>query len=161
MTKLKEGTLESIEARQLIFGSLLMVANKMQVVADKSGDEVSLKQWLLMISILQFQEAPTLTEVAEFMGSSRQNVKQLALKLQAKGFVTIEPDQKDGRALKLLIRPECMAYFDKKLDYQEHFMELFYEGISQSELEGMAATMIKLMTNIEAMGKLIEGGNSI
>ncbi len=41
--------------------------------------------------------APSLTDAAEVYGSSRQNVKQIALGLEARGFLHLVPDPGDGR----------------------------------------------------------------
>lgn len=162
MAKINSDVLQSLEPEKVIFGVLPILANRIQVVADSSGEEVSLKQWLLLIMILQFQEeAPTLSEVAEALGSSRQNVKQLALKLQEKGFVKIEQDKKDARALKLYVTPECLAFYEKKVDYQNHFLQLLYEGMREDEMKATATGLYKLMLNIDKMEQLVKGGYKI
>jgi Transcriptional regulators len=79
-------------------------SNKFQVIGDQylGREGITTKQWFLTAMISQFgDKAPTLSEVGELMGSSRQNVKQLALKLEEKGFLTIEKDEQDSRALRL------------------------------------------------------------
>lgn len=154
--------LDELEPEKLIFGVLPVVANKIQVVADKSMGVVTLKQWLLIVIILQFQDGPpTLTEVANVIGSSRQNIKQLALKLEEKGLLKIEKDSKDSRVLRFTVLPACMELFEKQVDYQEHFLELLYEGIGEEEKRILAKGMRKLLININNMEELVEGGYEI
>ena len=77
---LKESVI-TVENRKFIFASLFLLANKLQTVGDRWDETITFKQWLLLI-IIQFKESyPTLTETAELIGTSRQNIKQLVLKL--------------------------------------------------------------------------------
>jgi MarR family transcriptional regulator, transcriptional regulator for hemolysin len=89
------------EQQQYVLGSLFLLANKLQIKGDKflSEDNITLRQWLLTVMILQFKDQhPTLGEVAKLMGTSHQNVKQLANKLKERGFLEIEKDKEDARA---------------------------------------------------------------
>ena len=78
---LKESVI-TVENRKFIFASLFLLANKLQTVGDRWDETITFKQWLLLIMIIQFKGSyPTLTETAELIGTSRQNMKQLVLKL--------------------------------------------------------------------------------
>ena len=154
--------LDEIPAREVIFGTIPVLSNKIQVVADKSMEKITLKQWLLIIMIMQFEGgAPTLSEVASAMGSSRQNVKQLALKLEQKGLLKIEKDQNDSRIVKLSVLPECMTMFEKQAEYERHFLELMYKDMNEEELEIIARGMKKLVQNVIAIEDLLAEGKRI
>ncbi|WP_040951913.1 MarR family winged helix-turn-helix transcriptional regulator, partial [Gorillibacterium massiliense] len=85
---------DTFEHQKEIFGGLFVLANKLQAIGDRELGEITTKQWFLMMMIEQWgEEPPTLSELAKEMGSSRQNLKQLALKLQEKGFLSIEKDK--------------------------------------------------------------------
>jgi DNA-binding MarR family transcriptional regulator len=52
---------------------------------------ITTKQWFLSETINSLFDAhPTLTEVGNAMGSSHQNVKQVAMKLQEKGCLSLK-----------------------------------------------------------------------
>ncbi|UTW70231.1 hypothetical protein KHA80_06350 [Anaerobacillus sp. HL2] len=56
-----------MEQQQFIFGSLFLLANKLQIKGDKflADDNITLRQWLLNVMIIQFKDQhPTLGEVA-------------------------------------------------------------------------------------------------
>ncbi len=147
---------------KFIFGSIHVLANKIQMLADKGPGDISFKQWLLLIMIMQFYgEAPTLSEVAEEIGSSRQNVKQLALKLEAKGLLRIEKDKKDARILRLHICEGCEEYFSDQRDYQENFLKLLYKDLTLEEIRVMAKGIYKMSCNIMEMENLVKQGGSI
>jgi DNA-binding MarR family transcriptional regulator len=79
----------------MIFGLLLIISNKMNTLLEREFKEfdVTTKQWFLSETINSlFASPPTLKEVANAMGSSHQNVKQVAMKLQQKGLLLIEKD---------------------------------------------------------------------
>ncbi|MGE5630726.1 MAG: hypothetical protein ACM3TR_06455 [Caulobacteraceae bacterium] len=73
--------------------------------------EMTIRQWLFIVAVAQFGDAaPTLREVAELIGSSRQNAKQFALKLHRKGYLSIEKDDKDMRAIRLHLTENVIPY---------------------------------------------------
>jgi DNA-binding MarR family transcriptional regulator len=96
-----------LEEQGFIFGSLFLLANKLQVSSDKHLESVGLttKQWFLIAAVQNFKTPPTLSEVSELIGSSRQNVKQLAIKLEKKNFLTLE---KDEQAVRLILTEQCI-----------------------------------------------------
>ena len=154
--------IQEIGPSKFIFAILHVLANKIQGVADREWGDISLKQWLLVIMILQFEgEPPTLTQVSEALGSSRQNVKQLAIKLLDKGLIKMEKDSSDARILRLSICPKCYEYFQGKLAYQEHFLELLYKDIPEEEIQVTAKCLERLLENIIKMEDLMNGGYRI
>ncbi|PHV69323.1 transcriptional regulator [Sporanaerobium hydrogeniformans] len=145
----------AIEPIHFIFGTLQILANRIQVVADRHKAEVSLKQFLLLMIIIQFREDyPTLSELAEEMGTSRQNIKQLALKLQAKELITIEKDERDTRAVRLKPSPGATEIFKEEKAYQDLFIERLYEGLSEEEIKCLAKGLYKMLVNISHMDDL-------
>ena len=86
-----------IETSYFLLGLLSAFDNRFQAVADKTMEEISWKQFFAIICINLCKEKPTIKELTEIMGSSHQNVKQILLKLEKKGFVNIYPDSKDKR----------------------------------------------------------------
>lgn len=153
---------EEMENKEFIFGAVHVLANKIQVVADRSSGDITLKQWFVLIMIFQFkEEAPTLSELSELMGSSRQNVKQIVLKLEAKGYIKIEKDHKDARILRLYLTSDCKKYFEEQEMYGNHFLEMLYKDLNHEEIRQIAIGMAKLVENITKMDELTRGGYQI
>lgn len=96
-----------------LFGSLFVLSQHLTRRADAALAPFGLtsKQWLLL-AVLSRLETPTLTEAARAYGSSRQNVKQVALQLEARGFLRLRPDPIDRRATRL-VPTERVAVFDE------------------------------------------------
>jgi DNA-binding MarR family transcriptional regulator len=135
------------EKRKLIFGSIFLLANRLQVMGDQylEKEGMTTKQWFMTAMISQFgKNPPTLSEVAELMGSSRQNVKQLALKLEEKEFLKIEKDLHDARALRLKLTDKSQAFWDKRQEQDEQFIKDIFEGLGEEEIDMMLKSFKKL-----------------
>ena len=71
-----------IELSYFLLGLLSAFENRFQAVADNAMKEISWKQFFAIICINMCKSTPTVKELAEIMGSSHQNVKQILLKLE-------------------------------------------------------------------------------
>lgn len=135
-----------------IFGSLFLLANKLQVKGDAyfADDEMTTKQWFLILMISQFKDTPPmLSEVANLMGSTRQNVKQLALKLEEKGFLVIEKDQTDSRILRLKLTEKNEQYWDKRQAKDNTFIENLFKNFTKEEVNVMYHGIEKLLEEVK------------
>ena len=79
-----------------LLGLLSTFDNRYQAAADTFFKEITWKQFFAIICITICKEAPTINDLSDVMGSSHQNVKQILLKLESKGFVSVIPDEKDN-----------------------------------------------------------------
>jgi MarR family transcriptional regulator, transcriptional regulator for hemolysin len=140
------------EQQQYVFGSLFLLANKLQIKGDKflSEDHITLRQWLLTVLILQCKDRhPTLGEVAKMMGTSHQNVKQLANKLMERGFLEIEKDKVDARVIRLKLTEKSFYFWLAKEKENDRFMANLFEDLSTEEVSVMARGFQKLLNKIE------------
>jgi DNA-binding MarR family transcriptional regulator len=96
---------ELLATRAEAFGSLFVLMQHLTRRADRELADLGLttRQWLLL-AVLTSEFGgyrPSLSEAAEKYGSSRQNVKQVALGLQTRGFVRLVPDPADARTTRI------------------------------------------------------------
>ena len=101
-------------------------------------------------------------ELAQVMGSSHQNVKQILNKLEQKGFVKVEPDEEDRRKLRISLTEYAALTGEKYRAQEEEFMEGLFDGVTQEEarqafliLSKMEANLMKLKALTEKEGKSI------
>jgi len=148
--------LEEMEDRQFIFGALLFTANRMDTLLERELKEfdITSKQWMLSIIIDNlFDSAPTLKDVAKEMGSSHQNVKQVALKLEQKGLLKMQKDKKDARVTRLNMTDESYQFWAKTQPKGTAFVEEVFENITKDELTEARNVMNKIMENLIKMEK--------
>lgn len=101
---------EVLEAQAEIFGSLFLLSQHVARRADTAMEPagITTKQWLLL-AVLQKVfpgDRPSLSDAARWYGSSRQNVKQIAEQLQARGFVRLVANPDDARSVCLELTPK-------------------------------------------------------
>ena len=86
-----------------LLGLLSAFENRFQSIADNMMKEISWKQFFAIICINMCKEPPTLNELSEILGSSHQNVKQILLKLESKGFIKFQEDKQDKRKQRITL----------------------------------------------------------
>ena len=96
---------------QDLFGYAYAVAQQLTRAADAELARLDLttKQWFLLAVIERWfpEEPPSLTEAAARYGSSRQNVKQIAMQLQGKGYLRLETDPRNRATTRLHLGPRA------------------------------------------------------
>jgi DNA-binding MarR family transcriptional regulator len=85
---------------EYIFGSILFLSNKIQAWGDNILSGLTLKQWFLLMLISKMENKnPTINEITEFTGTSRQNIKKMIEHLDRKKYHKIKKSKTDARAL--------------------------------------------------------------
>ena len=147
---------ERMDHQRNIFAQVFKLSNILQVYLDNTlkEDQLTSKQMLLMIVIGSFGTSePTFKEAAERSGSSYQNVKQLALKLEKNGYVSIAVDDQDKRAKRLLLTEQAMIYWNNREERDVASMEKLFQTFTLEELAQFDDYIIRLQ---EAITKLDE-----
>lgn len=137
-----------------VFGSLMVVANRMDTMMERalSPHGITARQWFLLLVVLNlFQTPPTLKEVAAQSGTSYQNVKQVALKLEEKGLLHLEKDRHDKRVTRLVADDRTRAFWKSLEDDGIRFMSAFFNGIPPETLRTGRYLLLALMGNMSAM----------
>ena len=143
-----------IELSYFLLGLLSAFDNRFQAMADKSMKEISWKQFFAIICINLCREKPTIKELADIMGSSHQNIKQILLKLEKKGFVKILIDEKDKRKQRIELTEYCMEFCQKNDELSSEIMKKMFKGIPEEQLQITIQTIIQIEDNL----KNIAGG---
>lgn len=138
-----------IESSYFLLGLLSAFDNRFQAVADKTMEEISWKQFFAIICINLCKENPTIKELAEIMGSSHQNVKQILLKLEKKRFVNIYPDLQDKRKQRIELTEYCMDFCQKNDEMSSQIMKKMFEGISEEQLQVTIQTIMQIEGNLK------------
>lgn len=149
--------MENLNEKAHIFGSIFMLANRLQIIGDKFDRNITIKQWQLIAAITKSSsKSPTISEVAAFIGNSRQNVKKMALILEREGFLKLEKDSADARILRISLTVKCEDYFSKRQSRETEFLEKLFKGIDTHLIKCMDSGISKLEDNINEMEKCYE-----
>ena len=138
-----------IESSYFLLGLLSAFENRFQAVADSTMKEISWKQFFAIICINLCKDSPTINELAQIMGSSHQNVKQILLKLEKKGFVRITPDARDKRKQRIELTEYCGEFCEKNDKMSAGIIKRMFEDISRQQLETTIQTIIQMGENLK------------
>lgn len=94
------------------------------------------------------KESPTINELSDIMASSHQNVKQILLKLEKKGFVQIIADEEDKRKQRIIVTERCNEFCKKNDKESTLRMNQMFEGVSQEQLATTIQTIIQMERNL-------------
>ena len=142
---------EGIDASYFLLGLLSAFENRFQAVADKVMKEISWKQFFAIICINLCKEKPTLKELAGIMGSSHQNVKQILLKLEKKGFVNLTVDEEDRRKQRVELTEKCLKFCADNDERSAKAITAMFKGIPQEQLLITIKTIMQMEENLKEM----------
>ncbi len=140
---------EHMDKRLLVFGYLFRVANRLQSKMDSQMQDLTAKQWFVLLALGLFEEPPTLNQLASACDTSHQNTKQLVMKLEQKGFVAVHHDEKDGRAMRIVTRDKCEQWDKNNEQIATHFVERMFSGMDIDETAGLSLSLIKIFENLD------------
>lgn len=142
-----------IELSYFLLGLLSAFENRFQAVADGTMKEISWKQFFAIICVNLCKDSPTVKELAEIMGSSHQNVKQILLKLEKKGFVSIIVDEKDKRKQRIYLTNYCSQFCSENDEITANIMKKMFAGVSEEQLQVTIQTIIQIEDNLKEIAE--------
>jgi DNA-binding MarR family transcriptional regulator len=137
-----------------LLGLLSAFDNRYQAAADAFFKEITWKQFFAIICINLCKEAPTLNELSDVMGCSHQNVKQILIKLEKKGFVSMVPDEYDKRKQRIFVTEEAMAFLeenDNNGQQSQYIIGRIFEGVDDKSLKTTVQTIMKMERNLSEL----------
>ena len=139
---------EGIPSNYYLLGLLSAFENRFQAMADSMMKEISWKQFFAIICINMCREAPTIRELSEVLGSSHQNVKQILLKLENKGFVEFREDSADKRKQRIVLTKKCKRFCEKNNEMSMKVMAQMFAGIPEKDIRTTINTITRIEKNL-------------
>lgn len=142
------------EKEDYIIGCISLLSNKITQFGDFILPDITFKQWflLIMISKMELQEK-NINSIAEFVGTTRQNVKKMLIPLESKGYVIIKRSRNDARALKVELTEKTYRYFSENDEPTARETNKLFSSFSVEEIDSLACTLKKLLCCFETYGK--------
>lgn len=132
------------DQRFQLLGLLSRFTNRYQAVADRFYKDVSWKQYFALLCIARFEVPPTIKALSEQMGSTHQNVKQLLIKLEKTGFVTIETDSVDKRKQRVMLTSKAIDFRENTRESAATRIDELFQHTNPSDLDATIRTLIRL-----------------
>ena len=154
MMNLGEVEFGDMPPQPFLLGLLSAFDNRYQAAADAYFKEITWKQFFAIICINLCKEPPTLNELSDVMGSSHQNVKQILLKLEKKGFVSTVPEETDKRKQRILVTKKCNAFLernDNNGQQSQFIIGRIFDGVDEKSLRTTIKTIMKMERNLSEL----------
>ena len=137
----------NLDLMKYIFGGLFVITQRWKNIGDRylQKENLTTVQWLLL-AILEkrFDNPPTLSQAAEAMGTSRQNVKQVALKLEKRGFLQLIADTSDNRIRRLYMTKQSRLFWEQREEKDDLNLAVLFTGLTDDEIKIMYGIVRKL-----------------
>jgi DNA-binding MarR family transcriptional regulator len=132
--------------RVRLFRLLLATAARMRAALDRelAASGITTQQAALLQCVQAQPEAPTLGAVALAMSMTHQNVKQIALALQRKGFLNIAVDAADRRARRLVLTAHHHHFWSQRNPQDFSLVEGLSAGLADAEMQTLVGLLIRL-----------------
>ena len=138
-----------IDKEETIIGYITFLSNKLTQFGDGILPDITFKHWFLLIMIAKMKiEEKSLNSIAEFVGTSRQNVKKMLIPLENKGYVTVLKSELDARALKVELTEKSYQYFKENADVTAQETKELFGPFSIDEIDGLIAGLEKLVYSL-------------
>ncbi|MDC7288332.1 MarR family transcriptional regulator [Blautia schinkii] len=137
----------------VLFGGTFVLANKLQVVADKMVQGLSTKQWFLLrnLSELPTNPPPTITTLAKETDTSRQNVSKMLEVLHRQGYVALQDSSEDHRSQSVILTELGRQILRQMEQEAAPFFTKLFTGINEEECVAAADVVLKLIGNLYKM----------
>ncbi len=132
-----------------LFGLLFAFMNRLQAAGDSFYREITCKQWFLLACMnLYTKEAPTANDLAQTMGCSRQNVKEIITGLIKKEILLLKQDKSDKRKQRIYVTTKYKRLAKKYQDKEEDFLKTLFHGISDNDIKKVFQIISKMEKNL-------------
>jgi DNA-binding MarR family transcriptional regulator len=141
-----------IDNKYMIYGMLFSITNRIQTLGDQEIKDITMKQHFMMV-VLQMlgNKEPTLSELADALGCSYQNIKRMAASLEMSNYVIITGDDKDKRKRHIIMTDKFTKMGELYMEMTKKFMEGLYSGINEDELRCVAGVLNKMDVNMKKL----------
>lgn len=154
MTIKNEDVLNIMPPQFALFGLLFAFMNRLQAAGDSFYEEITVKQFFLLACMNLFpNEAPTANQMAETMGCSRQNVKEILNALTKKGIIVLRQDDNDKRKQRIYLTEKQKTLAAKYQQKEMEFMQLLYKDVSDEEIRTVYGIISRMENNIKEVTK--------
>lgn len=130
---------------QQIYATLFSLANKLQVKGDSYFDQLTSRQYMVMLAITHLPEnETTLNNIARKLATTKQSTKQLIKIIESKGYVITVPSQTDKRAVNIKITERGKNIMIKCAEQGTEFFVDVFTDFTKQEMEILWCLLKKL-----------------
>ncbi|MCL2091032.1 MAG: MarR family transcriptional regulator [Micrococcales bacterium] len=144
--------MDDLVTKSRVFAAIFILANRMQMLGDAMDPRVTTKQWGVLEAVDKAERPdPSLSEIAQMVGTSRQNVKKLVVALEHEGLVRLRRDPDDARATRVTKTDECRRHLAARDVTERAFLADLFDGVPPDVVDGLVEGLAHLLDNVARM----------
>jgi len=133
-----------------VFAAIFSLSNRWQTLGDRIDSTISLKQWFVLAIIANStSKTNNLGDIAKSYGTSRQNIKKIAIILEKKGFLSLKKDPNDKRSLQLTLTEKCYEYLKSRHQQEALYFMSVFSDVDKEIIESLYEGTKKLIENTD------------
>lgn len=140
-----------VTPEQRCFLALMRTGSRLQAEGDRFFETITLKQWLVLSQLEGTDRACSLSELQRALGTSHQNIRQIAAKLEKKGYITISPDPDDSRAVSVSLSQETEEMPHLYRYKQISFLRTLFDAIPAADIDATLRVLKKIEGNLDKL----------
>jgi len=149
----------NVDNEAFIFTAMHILANRFQTLGDRIDSEITTKQWFVLAAVSKFTDrTPNIGDIASLLGTSRQNIKKMAVILERRGYLSMQKNEKDLRNILLVLTELCLDYFKGREQQEDEYLQRIFSDFDDEILKMMRVGMGKLIENTDKLLEINEQG---
>jgi len=143
---------EDAATRIRTFRLIIVLAQELRTHMDQLLREDDLTtQQAALVTVIDAVNQPSIGQAAEALGTTHQNVKQLANALQRKGFIRITADPADRRIRRLTTTPHSDATWQRRSDADQQRVLEWFGQLTATEAQDLFRLLLKAQKSVRAV----------
>ncbi len=134
-----------------LIGLINRFNNSFQAAADALLEELSWKQVFFMNCVALFPEPPTIKDMADLLGCSHQNAKQVLSKLESAGYLQVQQDTADKRKQRIALTEKAMHFRNQYELASKQAMQQIFANIPDDAISSTTQIFMQLIENTERL----------
>lgn len=140
-----------VNDQYFVFGAIPMCANRLQVVGTGITQDISFKQWLVLLIVRDVPAGSSLSSIAAQHGSTHQNVKKLLVGLEQSGYVRLERSQEDKRSYAVYMTEKGTAYMKRISEIGALFVKDVFSGVDDADVSAARRVIGRMLENLDTI----------
>ncbi len=139
---------ENFEPPFVLIALMSRFVNRYQSAANAFFKELSWQQMFFLNGVTLFKDAPSIKDMADFLGCTHQNANKLYAKLLQDGYIISQQDGNDRRKQRIYLTNKALSFLtDNKVGSSKSVKEIF-SVVSNEEMEILIDAMSKLTDHL-------------
>ena len=139
---------ENIAPPFVLIALMSRFLNRYQSAANAFFKEMSWQQMFFLNGVTLFKEAPSIKDMADFLGCTHQNANKLYAKLLQDGYIVSKQDRDDRRKQRIYLTDKALSFLSVNKVGSSESVKAIFSVVSDDEMEMLIDAMAKLTDSL-------------